>query len=300
MSDILYKMPLLKVHSASDKDYVKTDGTFCFGCRTGGNPRCLCEEEQCEVIDAITEEIEEKREWWGAGCGVVCLKYATQEYMEENFEEWGGFDELKDSRKEDKELEEEIALHCGASEKVYKCSDCNLWVTSTESCCGEEEEEEEEEDSDFDIENDCPKCGCDRGKHDVSKRNYLIPCESDGEWSGDELVGGHDQDWWNKVGLPFVAADKKKREEEFRKSRFYKCLDNEVCPCSTCDMYRGKCDNCETELSVKVSIECIFRKHLGHRQEQTFCSDCWNDLKKEKNEAGWLNECDSDYEEEET
>jgi hypothetical protein len=28
-------------------------------------------------------------------------------------------------------------------EKVYKCSDCDLWVTSTESCCEEEEEEEE-------------------------------------------------------------------------------------------------------------------------------------------------------------
>lgn len=27
-------------------------------------------------------------------------------------------------------------------EKVYKCSDCDLWVTSTESCCEEEEEEE--------------------------------------------------------------------------------------------------------------------------------------------------------------
>jgi len=26
-------------------------------------------------------------------------------------------------------------------EKVYKCSDCDLWVTSTESCCEEEEEE---------------------------------------------------------------------------------------------------------------------------------------------------------------
>ena len=36
----------------------------------------------------------------------------------------------------------------------------------------------------FDIEYDCPKCGHNRGHHDVSKRNRLIPCESDGE--GDE------------------------------------------------------------------------------------------------------------------
>tara|TARA_R100001460_G_scaffold97941_1_gene140658 strand:- start:410 stop:718 length:309 start_codon:yes stop_codon:yes gene_type:complete len=26
--------------------YIKKDGTTCFGCRTGGNPRCLCEEEE--------------------------------------------------------------------------------------------------------------------------------------------------------------------------------------------------------------------------------------------------------------
>ena len=32
----------------------------------------------------------------------------------------------------------------------------------------------------------CDICGCDRGHHEVSKRNYLIPCESDGEWSEDE------------------------------------------------------------------------------------------------------------------
>jgi hypothetical protein len=27
-------------------------------------------------------------------------------------------------------------------EKTYKCSDCDAWVTSTESCCGEEEDED--------------------------------------------------------------------------------------------------------------------------------------------------------------
>ena len=30
-------------------------------------------------------------------------------------------------------------------------------------------------------EDDCPHCGFDRGDHDVSDRNRLIPCESDGE-----------------------------------------------------------------------------------------------------------------------
>jgi len=28
---------------------------------------------------------------------------------------------------------------------------------------------------------DCPHCGFDRGDHDISDRNRLIPCESDGE-----------------------------------------------------------------------------------------------------------------------
>ena len=37
-----------------------------------------------------------------------------------------------------------------------------------------------------DIEYDCPKCGFDRGNHEVSKRNRLIPCESDGEGDDDK------------------------------------------------------------------------------------------------------------------
>ena len=32
----------------------------------------------------------------------------------------------------------------------------------------------------------CDICAEKRGAHDVSKRNYLIPCESDGEWSESE------------------------------------------------------------------------------------------------------------------
>ena len=32
----------------------------------------------------------------------------------------------------------------------------------------------------------CDICGCDRGDHAVSARNYLIPCESDGEWESSD------------------------------------------------------------------------------------------------------------------
>ena len=37
-------------------------------------------------------------------------------------------------------------------EKVYKCSDCDSWVKSTESCCGEEIEEDDEDDEDDGLE----------------------------------------------------------------------------------------------------------------------------------------------------
>ena len=49
-----------------------------------------------------SEEEEEKRDWWGASDGIITIKYETQEYMEMNFDEYGGFIELIDCREEDK------------------------------------------------------------------------------------------------------------------------------------------------------------------------------------------------------
>jgi len=57
-------------------------------------PTVICDEE----------DEEEKRDWWGThGDGVVHLKYATEEYMDMNFEEWGVFEGLIDTREEEEE-----------------------------------------------------------------------------------------------------------------------------------------------------------------------------------------------------
>jgi hypothetical protein len=72
------------------------------------------------------EAEEEKRDWWGThGDGVVHLKYATEEYMDINFEEWGAFEGLIDTREE----EEEILLTCFKCEKKYMGVEGNC-------CCG--------------------------------------------------------------------------------------------------------------------------------------------------------------------
>ena len=68
------------------------------------------EEEDDEEEDDEEEDDGEKSEWWGAnGDGVVHLKYATQGYMEDHFEEWGALTECKDYRERDKaeELQEQ-------------------------------------------------------------------------------------------------------------------------------------------------------------------------------------------------
>ena len=60
----------------------------------------------------------------------------------------------------------------------------------------------------FDIEYDCPKCGCNRGNHDVSKRNRLIPCESDGEGDDEE----EKEDFYKNYGV--LAIGHKDEQED--------------------------------------------------------------------------------------
>ena len=59
-----------------------------------------------------------------------------------------------------------------------------------------------------DIEYDCPKCGCNRGNHDVSKRNRLIPCESDGEGDDDK----EEEDFYKNYGV--LAIGHKDEQED--------------------------------------------------------------------------------------
>jgi len=59
-------------------------------------------------------------------------------------------------------------------------------MTSPSNTRYDDGEDDDDEEEDFNIEYDCPHCLCDRGKHDVSKNNRLIPCESDGEDDDDE------------------------------------------------------------------------------------------------------------------
>ena len=54
----------------------------------------------------------------------------------------------------------------------------------------------------------CDICGCDRGHHEVSKRNYLIPCESDGEWSEDEAEQAKRKPKKKKKHKRLVIVDK--------------------------------------------------------------------------------------------
>ena len=61
------------------------------------------------------------------------------------------------------------------------------------------------EEEPFDIEYDCPICGINRGKHDVSKRNYLIPCESDGEDDEEE----EEEDDWEDITHCHLTYTKK-------------------------------------------------------------------------------------------
>ena len=86
------------------------------GCKDGCSGGC------CISCCGMGEE-EEKRDWWGANNGVITIKYDTQEYMEENFDEWGGFSKLIDSRKEDKkEGEKENGCEVDRCDATGKCT----------------------------------------------------------------------------------------------------------------------------------------------------------------------------------
>ena len=54
------------------------------------------------------------------------------------------------------------------------------------------------------------------------------------------------------------------------------------------------CENCDCDISEDTApmthIAIIIRKD----EEQTWCQECWEDLKECMKEEGWTNECDED------
>ena len=66
------------------------------------------------------------------------------------------------------------------------------------------------------------------------------------------------------------------------------------------EQYQCMCDNlCGTRLGINVPIACIYQMKEGrpsweNHPDQTWCQTCWDDLKEEMNEEGWVNDDSSD------
>ena len=64
------------------------------------------------------------------------------------------------------------------------------------------------------------------------------------------------------------------------------------------EQYQCMCDNlCGTRLGINVPIACIYHINEQGRadsKDQTWCQTCWDDLKEEMNEEGWMNDDSSD------
>jgi len=59
------------------------------------------------------------------------------------------------------------------------------------------------------------------------------------------------------------------------------------------DQYKSLCANCDCMLTEDVSIECISRGDV----EQTWCMECWQDVKDEMRKEGWVGQGDEDEDE---
>ena len=78
---------------------------------------------------------------------------------------------------------------------------------------------------DYDEEYDCPVCGCDRGDHDISKNNRLIPCESDGEEEEEEIKKSTCS-WRTKVpSCGYSCSPSQKIGQSWWKRTGYDCND---------------------------------------------------------------------------
>jgi hypothetical protein len=70
-----------------------------------------------------------------------------------------------------------------------------------------------EDTSIYDDEDNCPHCGTDRGDHEISDRNRLIPCESDGEGQYKVVCGDEDCDRVLDIDCPIMCWNDEETEQ---------------------------------------------------------------------------------------
>ena len=132
--------------------------------------------------------------------------------------------EYQNQKDYDSQTKKEEEVEKEEEEKVYKCSDCDSWVKSTESCCGEEEDEEEELDicgekgREFDLENPVKGCGKkiteDMENIMIGNISFCGPCGEVGMelWEkNEECPCG--EGWVNGCGDPRCQPMSKEEEE---------------------------------------------------------------------------------------
>jgi len=145
----------------------------------------------------------------------------------------------------------------------------------------------DDEEEPFDIEYDCPKCGINRGKHDVSKRNRLIPCESDGEDDEEE-----DEEQEVKCVCEFCFGEgvcyvSKQRATELKEKGLMEqsCPFGDKCAYEEEDEICGQ-DGCDCVLCEDTPIMC----YSNEEGDLTLCNNCywdneyWRDDQNEDNE----------------
>ena len=128
----------------------------------------------------------------------------------------------------------------------------------------------------------CDICGSDRGDHDVSERNRLIPCESDGEWKPDEEQCSEDF-WIAKDGhLTFVNCTANEAECMSGNDGEYGALlsvqDNRRKPKMAGVEEAEVCYNCSCSLGPDFDIDSMYWKSLEESSmlhERTYCSICY-------------------------
>ena len=98
--------------------YIKKDGTTCFGCRTGGNPRCLCEEE---CVDEDYQEEKQKTKIEKLIPGIIVnkdekLKPLPKEFIpdENNLKDMKKYKQILDKKNKDKKPKKRMMAKSGS------------------------------------------------------------------------------------------------------------------------------------------------------------------------------------------